>query len=318
MTIENKRAFTIIPTPELRREETVNYKTEIAKVCKIPVEEIKVEELSPIHKLLIEDKNNLPELEFFSTYIKYIGNVISDTSHRSANEKIVRLIQLIESLTEIPSRVITYGTYVGNYIQALNQYKAENTENSGKHRSLLVGALSETTVSEYAATVRSVFPNAECLLVDLEGANTVKAARDVSVGFMYADGFKLPFDNATIDVVHTSNLTGCHNGGDTKNCNIENSEDRRSLFGEFARVLKPGGIYVGSELVDESYSNFPRRLRSEMLASGFTDVRFNSLKYIKNRREVDRFFRGVKSVVNTANPIATGTDTVSFITQKRR
>jgi SAM-dependent methyltransferase len=315
MNIENKGAFTITPTPALKQEETINYKAEIANVCRIPVGEIKPEELLRIYVLLTLDKGNLHNVASSAIINKYFGNIILDTP-RLVNERCVQLTQLIESLTEIPSVVITYGSYANNYLQALNQYKEENVDNSTKHRSLLVGALSKATVNEYAATVRSVFPDAECLIVDLEGVDTVKAARDINVGFAYADGFKLPFDKAVFDVVHTSNLTGCSRGANENNRNVGNSEDRRALFSEFARVLKPAGMYVSSELSNDSYLNFSRRLKSEMIASGFIDVIFNPTKHIKNRREVDRFFRGIKSTIGTDNAMSIEASTLSFIARK--
>src|SRR5438067_11009761 len=94
---------------------------------------------------------------------------------REYDEKVQSLSQFAETLLDRPTRYRSYGIHAPAYLSGLEVYKRSHGEKP--HTSLLVGALTPSTVTEYTAVTDHIFPNANLHLLDIEGTTTLQACK---------------------------------------------------------------------------------------------------------------------------------------------
>jgi SAM-dependent methyltransferase len=87
---------------------------------------------------------------------------------------------------------------------------------------------------------RSLNPGVRWLGVDLEESPEVEQRTRTDAEFRTFDGRSIPADDGSIDLVYCKQV-------------LEHVEDRRALIEDVARVLRPGGLFVGSTSQLEPY-----------------------------------------------------------------
>ncbi len=197
---------------------------------------------------------------------------------RAVVEKFSALWALIEGYKDKEIACNTYGRYLPSYAEML-KLQGEPLGNTN-HRSLLVGAISVLTVSEYCKVVRNAFPQAECSVVDLEGIETARISEGMC-DFRIADALHLPFKDY-FNSIHTNFLIGKIEADDAS----ETFDQRRQEFYVSARqALKTGGALL---MVEPRYNLFPANseecLMGDLKEAGFSDLTiYPAVSFIRRR-----------------------------------
>jgi len=145
-------------------------------------------------------------------------------------------VQSGELLLGLDSYASSYGLYMPSYLYAL-QMQEEQTAKNGPYRSLLVGALSPDTIREYATTVRTIHPDAEIHVIDLEGGLTRETMPDI-VTFHEGDALQLPFPDGYFNSLHTNFLLDMLEDPKGRPQELK----RQQFLTESFRVLGKGGM----------------------------------------------------------------------------
>ena len=87
---------------------------------------------------------------------------------------------------------------------------------------------------------RSLNPRVEWIGVDLSESPEVATRTRTDAEFRTFDGRSIPADDASVDVVYCKQV-------------LEHVDDPRALIGDVARVLRPGGLLMGSTSQLEPY-----------------------------------------------------------------
>lgn len=90
---------------------------------------------------------------------------------------------------------------------------------------------------------RKVKPDIRWIGVDIESSPEVNSRRRTDAEFMVFDEVHLPFTNGEIDLIY------CHQA-------LEHVRSPQRLFKEVQRVLRPGGIFIGSTSHLEPYHSY--------------------------------------------------------------
>ena len=113
---------------------------------------------------------------------------------------------------------------------------AELAREGGADRVLDLGCGAGDSVEQF----RSLNPGVRWLGVDLEASPEVAERTRTDADFRTFDGRSIPAEDASIDFVYCKQV-------------LEHVEDPRTLLGDVARVLRPGGWLMGSTSQLEPY-----------------------------------------------------------------
>ncbi len=241
----------------------------IAAVNGLPPISVDYEELTILYRhfnlIGIDEKSEW-------VYNKYVGR----HAGRARVEKSQQTFQLVENLLNCKPVTNSYGLFAPSYLHALEE-QAEIRPLADGYRSLLVGALTPDTITEYAATVRRVYHGAFCSVVDIEGHDTRKISPDIA-RYVGGDALHLPFADGSFDSLHTNILLDqfgdVHTGRDQRN----------EFFSEAWRVLRPGGRLIMMEKND--YNGV---VLGELQKAGFPRVTAEQAQEFISRRLMERY-----------------------------
>lgn len=192
---------------------------------------------------------------------------------------------------------ISYGMYYPSYIMEL--YRIRNSQGyNPNHRSLLLGAYTADTAIEYTATVRSVYPNAQTHILDLEAAET-----EDKPGLLLANATKIPFAEGSFSSIHTNYLLHQLVGVNDPRTGISD------LFKESRRTLQIGGSLIMCEgrLADRLGVSEPEQVahmfRNIARSAGFSSTRIEPAYAFVSRQDMASHYRSSEglSTMNTIN-----------------
>lgn len=202
-------------------------------------------------------------------FYKYASN---HTSSREQNENWQALGQLTEALIDREPSYYSYGLFAPNYRDGLLMHKSQALHTDTPHRALLIGAYTPDTIREFVTTVKSVYPDAKCAVIDPAGVSTPLAAQDI---FVYGSGLQMPFASRSFDTVHTSSLIGFLPS------KFKRMRADEALFTEAQRVMKYDGRLI---MVDN-----PKFLKlSNLRYAGLTAIVDKKALQYKRRRDMER------------------------------
>ncbi|MBL4558163.1 MAG: methyltransferase domain-containing protein [Rhodobacteraceae bacterium] len=92
-------------------------------------------------------------------------------------------------------------------------------------------------------SLKEQLPNLDYVGVDIESSPEVDGRTRDDLSFKTYDGINLPFESGTIDIIFCKQV-------------LEHVRHPDALIADVARVLKPGGIFVGSVSFLEPYHSF--------------------------------------------------------------
>ncbi len=230
-------------------------------------------------------------------YEKYLGQDISCVSEKNKEvlSKLYSYLQILNKLKSESSEdsLFSYGIFAPTYLEELINYK-NATNNSGDHKSLLIGALTTDTAQEYTGIVKSVFNKAETSIIDID--NHLKSVP----GFQTMNGLETSFQDNIFDTVHTNFLLYQLHNESFENYKKE-SEDRDNNFNKFFkeqyRILKPGGKLImveGNlyEMLETTDINLIFKKLSESISdAGFKNIKIKPPKQFTNSRDLFAFTR---------------------------
>jgi len=196
---------------------------------------------------------------------------------------------------------LSYGISAPSYYKALS--KQRNAEKvSSTHRSLLVGALTPETVSEYVGVTTHVFPNADLHVVDIEGDATRKACEANDVQWHQGDCLAMPFAPSSFDSVQSDFLFDQIRS--PLSSNTSQLETIAAYFQQLHNILKPHGQLIsvdnqlnreilatasqsGSDIIWKT-AKYKNNLKHVLRAAGFKDIAIEPLIAFSSRSELDK------------------------------
>lgn len=213
------------------------------------------------------------------------------SSRRGLLERHQSLGQAYEELNCNVATILSYGLHAPAYLHALQQL-ANDSNDKGKHRALLVGALTDETAIEFTAINKHVFPDSETYIVDLEGEKTKEIP-----GFLYANGLRLPFTDGSFSSFQTNALLHMLQS------DYSNTYAISLLLKEAHRVLRPGGKIIMCEThLDYIFGNSMavgiRHLKRIISKHGFTKLEVFPASRFRNSQDMHQFFRSSHGVPN--------------------
>lgn len=268
-----KGAFHIVtpPNENLRRD----IKARIARQAGIPTRAVDDREIEVLRQMFNSGIVSDP----FSAYVqsKYISG--------RPGESIQQISQSLEVVFQENPESASYGLYMPTYLSGLRGQKDRIGDHP--HAALLIGAFSTDTIREYVATVKDVYTNSYCEVIDVDGGRTSEISSDLA-RFRKGNGLQLPFGNGTLNSVHTNYLLDMLKDETGKDA----FEKRIGIFQEAARVLRPEGVLLMIEA-----GNIPEMLlREELLGAGYSHVDIRrSIDYFKDRSQMELFLRSTAS-----------------------
>ncbi len=236
----------------------------IAALNNIDVADIKNSELGIIHLAQQKARNttgwqkDLTMRAVAPLVDKYVGG---STSKREVMEKIQQFGHLTEIILDTHTMFTSYGTYIPGFHFSLVEQREKTPHNN--HTSLLIGAMTQEGIEEYAKTVKTIHPDASCSVIDIEGVTTA-AIDKKTAKFVYGSGVAIPFADNTFMSIHTNYLWPS-----LLNNSIDKEETFRQMLSEVHRVLAPNGVMLAAEplgifSVDElrdQITNYPFQFR---------------------------------------------------------
>jgi hypothetical protein len=269
---ETEAAFHILTPP--RAEDT---RRQIADICSIHPGDVLDHEVEEIYNY---HSNTTPFGLRTSTAEKYFPwNPDSEEFEVNTMQGIA---QRAEVLFDLPLLNASYGVTIPSYLPALREVRETGSQTEG-HEALLLGALSFDTVREFSTTVRTVFPDANCTVIDIKDTVTNGKPNDFAE-FMIADALDLPFPPGSQDSVHTNFLIPFIDGKSGSK-----GRRRERLFSEASRVLKDDGTLIMIE--PKLHDDLDIEMIDGLHKSGFRSVSVDTAKYFKKRTDMERFLR---------------------------
>lgn len=260
------------------KAENQAYLAEMATITSVPLSEIKVDELTAVYHSNFHRGKAYSSPPFQS---KYFGSSSTDSD---------RVYQLIEALTDLPANVLSYGLFLPEYQAMLQRYQSE-VKPAEEHRSLLLGAQNTTTIEEYVQTVRRIFPQAICQVIDVEQRLVGKSGAT----FEIANALKLPENyHDSFNTIHTNSLIPNFRK-DVNHWDYE--ENRQILFNNAYKALRSDGALT---MVDSTWNNSgrsdPEFFERHLERAGFKNISIHPAKQFLYRRSLDRVFQGKEEI----------------------
>lgn len=272
-----------------RRAENERYMEQIAAVNGLHPHDVDPFELQALYSANVWDLGDPSEHPLYGKYISRSPN------GRSRIEKEQQVGQLTESLFDLHPGHKSYGLYVPSYKRGLYLHKDASLQSSDStHRSLLVGALTTNTIHEYAQTVRAVYPNAHCLVTDIEG-DTTREVDPKTANFFYGSALHLPVPSGSIDSLHTNILL--MNLREPKAKIDQSQRQRRRFLSEAYQALSPTGLLIMLEQADDD-------LLQDLFLTGFKTIQRISALSFRSRREMERNMFTRAKIVFESNTLA--------------
>lgn len=247
----------------------VDVRRQIADIVGRPTDVIRDEEIRTLTECV--PRGSIPA----SLYNKYLS-VYGEYA-------IQGVLQRAEVLFDRSIQKSSYGLVMPSYLEALRTVPEKPAGED--HQALLLGALSVDTVKEFATTVRTIFPGADCKVIDVNTEHLAPVPPEIAE-VSQDDATLLPFNDETIDSVHANHLltfNTAYNPG---------LYDRKEIFAEAYRVLTPGGTFMTVE--DEACNDFS--LTGDLLSSGFSQVAVRDAIRFVDRTEMDKYLRSTAIV----------------------
>lgn len=91
--------------------------------------------------------------------------------------------------------------------------------------------------------IDATYPGVRCVGVDIEDSPEVRQRDETEGAFVTYDGENIPFDDSSVDVIVSRQV-------------LEHVRAPFPVFRSVARVLKPGGLFIGSTSQLEPYHSF--------------------------------------------------------------
>ena len=255
---------------------------------KLPLKEIIPSEVSRIFKPA--NNTTVSETYYKKMLLMNKYNLIPDgMSNREIHETGAIIHQTAELIDPNIESLMSYGLFMPSYQEELKLQKKNYS--SPQYRSLLIGALTPNTAIEYTATIKSVFPEAQTNIIDLE---TVK--KNDKPGFIFADGLNMPFVTDTFSSIHTNYLLYMLEGK-----NINPIRNIKNLFTESFRILNNEGKLIMCEgnlsnIFGVDKHSAIQEIKQLLADSGFSDVKIKPAIKFENRREMTKYFRSTNGL----------------------
>jgi len=125
-------------------------------------------------------------------------------AQRIVKERVQQFCQQTEGLLDLRPVSASYGLFIPSYVPALLEHH-KSYKLAGQPASLLLGAQSQDSVYEYAATVHAIYPDARCMVVDIEGQDLMNIS-PVAALCMLGNALSLDISGSTVDSIHSSFL----------------------------------------------------------------------------------------------------------------
>lgn len=263
---------------------------QIKPYTKLPLKDIIPSEVPRVFEPI---NNNINEAYKEMLLLKKYNFTHDGMSEREKSETGTTIHQAAEIIDPNIEPSMSYGLFVPSYQEELNLQK--NKYGSPRYHSLLIGALTANTAIEYTATVKSVFPEAQTRIIDLE---TVK--KNDKPGFIFADGLNTPFVKNTFSSIHTNYLFHMLEGENT-----ESIKNIKRLFIESFRILNNEGKLIMCEgnlshILGVDDNSAIQKIKQLLADSGFSDIEIKPAIKFKDRREMTKYFRstdGLKEII---------------------
>lgn len=257
----------------------------IARQAGVPTSAVDDREIEVIRGMLGSGAGDNP----FSRKVasKYVTGRIDETAQQYA--------QSLEVMFGQGIKASSYGIYMPSYLRGLRSQKDRIGDHP--HAALLIGAYTTDTIREYVATVKDVYANSYCEVIDVAGGRTAETSPDLA-HFQYGNGLDLPFAKGSVDSVHTNYLLRMLKDETGKDA----PEKRTGIFQQAANVLRPEGVLLMVERITIPHD----QLRKELYDAGFTHVEICETEHFNNRYAMELFLRST-----AASPLKGTTNKVS-------
>lgn len=235
---------------------------------------------------------------------RYLGNGCIE----GLVEKEQSFLQNTEGLFGMDFNYHSYGEFAPSFLESLEMHKMKNPASVDGNRSLLTGAVTTATVSEFAAINRHVFPGSKLDIIDIAGISAEQACRGGVAQYTEGDALKMPFKDNTFDTVQSEHLLKSVSMFQP----ILSYRQAMEIYLQNAhRVLKPkGSIIMVEEMLPpeiaaglfSKYKSFiPSRIMMQYVTehtgelmdtiaeSGFVDIEIKEALQFKTRRDLDTY-----------------------------
>src|SRR5258708_1877196 len=183
-----------------------HYKNRIASLNNLRSRDVEPGRIARLYEGIQQQQDNrlpvyVPPL--FQELITYIGLPLNQ---RERSEKVQAFQQHAEGLLG-KGGYASYGIHAPSYLTALTFYQDDVVGSPQGHSSLLVGAYTPATISEYAAITDHVFPNADLHVIDVDGVTTARLCEGGGMAtFHKGDALQMPFPDNTFSSVQSDHL----------------------------------------------------------------------------------------------------------------
>jgi len=228
--------FTMIRSPEDKKTDVIQQIHSLSHISKGIIQTYlqRIDSVFSNPNIDKKEKANFSQLK--------IAELVSLNQNLSIH-KLSDIMCLVNEYTD-ESSIATYGFFSPSYISALQeQYQNKDID----YNSLCVGCLYSKSLREHIATVKYVYPKANCSFIDIKPNPEFLKNNFFKKG--NALNMKDIFPDNSFDSVHTNLLLSMIYESENDEYFCENKRD--VLLKEFYRVLKPGGSIFLLENIKE-------------------------------------------------------------------
>lgn len=141
----------------------------------------------------------------------------------------------------------TFGVSEPGYLELFGAKELLRQHTLANQQMLLLGSYGVYSAREFRKFAEKITGAPDTFVIDVDGlcVNQMLADRGVNNRVMCADAREMPFESGTMDQIFTNHLLHFL---DEEDYRIDSDADIANLIKETARVLKPGGFFVLSEM----------------------------------------------------------------------